>query len=91
MTTDTITPYRAQIPDGRDYGVPVAYVRELAARWRNGFDRRAQETRLNQYEQFLTTIDAEQMHFVIPSVPGMGSPALPGGAGGTRPGSRERG
>ena len=60
MTTDTITPYRAQIPDvdleylrtrlarvrwpdevteaGWDYGVPIAYVRDLADRWRNGFD-----------------------------------------------------
>jgi hypothetical protein len=86
MTTDTITPYTAQIPDvdledlrtrlahvhwpdevaeaGWDYGVPLAYVRELAARWREGFDWRAQEKRLNAYPQFLTTIDGEQIHFL---------------------------
>lgn len=49
---------------GWDYGVPLAYVRELAARWREGFDWRAQENRLNAYPQFLTTIDGDQIHFL---------------------------
>jgi epoxide hydrolase len=49
---------------GWDYGVPLAHVRELAAHWRDGFDWRAQEKRLNTYPQFLTTIDGEQIHFL---------------------------
>jgi len=61
MTSDTITPYTAQIADadlndlrtrlGRvrwpddvagadwDYGVTLGYVRDLAARWRDGFEQ----------------------------------------------------
>jgi epoxide hydrolase len=86
MTSDTITPYTAQIADadlndlrtrlGRvrwpddvagadwDYGVPLGHVRDLAARWRDGFDWPAQEKRLNAYPQFLSTIDGEQIHFL---------------------------
>jgi epoxide hydrolase len=49
---------------GWDYGVPLAQVRELTSYWRDGFDWRAQEKRLNAYPQFLTTIDGEQIHFL---------------------------
>jgi epoxide hydrolase len=49
---------------GWDYGVPLAYVRELAAHWRDGFDWPAQELRLNTYPQFLSTVDGEQIHFL---------------------------
>ncbi len=34
------------------------------AYWRTGFDWRAQERRLNQLEQFTTTIDGLTIHFV---------------------------
>jgi pimeloyl-ACP methyl ester carboxylesterase len=46
------------------YGVPLDYVRELVDHWRNGFDWRAQEARLNAYPQFTTTIDDQLVHFV---------------------------
>jgi uncharacterized protein (TIGR03086 family) len=45
-------------------GVPVDYVRELAAYWRDGFDWRAQETRLNSYPQYTTRIDGQRIHFL---------------------------
>lgn len=37
-----------QLPGGeRSRGVPVAYLRELAVHWRNGYDRRAAEAELD--------------------------------------------
>ena len=53
------------LPDvGWDYGVPVDYLKELAAYWRTSYDWRAQEARLNQYPQFVTTIDGQKIHFL---------------------------
>lgn len=49
-------------PDG--YGVPGKHVRDLAAYWRERYDWRAWEARLNQYPQFMTTIDGTSVHFV---------------------------
>ena len=54
-------------PDNRsDFsrGVPLAYLRELAGYWRDGFDWRAQEARLNEFPQFLTEIDGQTIHFL---------------------------
>jgi pimeloyl-ACP methyl ester carboxylesterase len=44
--------------------VPVDYVRDLVERWRDGYDWRAQEARLNEHPQFTTTIDGQQVHFL---------------------------
>ena len=51
-------------PPGWEYGVPVAYVRERVERWRDAFDWREQEARLNAYPQFITEIDGQDIHFV---------------------------
>jgi pimeloyl-ACP methyl ester carboxylesterase len=48
---------------GWDRGVPVGYLRELAEYWRDGFDWRAQEARLNSYPQYTTRIDGQKIHF----------------------------
>ena len=45
-------------------GVPVGYLRELAEYWRDGFDWRAQEARLNAYPQYTTRIDGQKIHFL---------------------------
>ncbi len=51
-----------------DYGVPGAYVKELVAYWRTGYDWRAWEAKLNQYPQFTTQIDGQNLHFLhVPS------------------------
>jgi epoxide hydrolase len=50
--------------DGWTHGTDIGYLRELIAYWRTGFDWRAQERRLNQLEQFTTTIDGLTVHFV---------------------------
>jgi len=49
---------------GADYGMPVAAVRRFAERWRDGFDWRAQEARLNELAQFKTTVDGQAIHFL---------------------------
>src|SRR5215467_7008601 len=52
----------ARLPDelpgaGWDYGMNLGYLKELVAYWRDTFDWRAQERRLNQFTQYKTTID----------------------------------
>ncbi len=49
---------------GWERGVPVGYLRELAEYWRDGFDWRAQEARLNSYLQYTTRIDGQKIHFL---------------------------
>jgi pimeloyl-ACP methyl ester carboxylesterase len=54
-----------ELPDaGNDYGVSNAYVRALVERWRDGYDWRVWEARLNQYPQFITEIDGQDIHFL---------------------------
>ncbi len=60
---------RTRIPDeppglGWDAGVPASYVQSLVDYWRDGYDWRAQETRLNALGNFRTTIDGQPIHFV---------------------------
>lgn len=45
------------------YGIPLARVRELAARWRTACDRRAQKARINAFPQFTTEIDGTDVRF----------------------------
>jgi pimeloyl-ACP methyl ester carboxylesterase len=49
---------------GWERGVPVGYLRELAEYWRDGFDWRAQEARLNSYPQYMARIDGQKIHFL---------------------------
>lgn len=49
---------------GWDYGVPLDYLRELADYWRTSYDWRKHEARLNEFPQFMTTIDGQVVHFL---------------------------
>src|SRR5512139_2206449 len=49
---------------GWTQGADLAYMKELVAYWRDRFDWRAQERRLNQFEQFKTNIDGVEIHFI---------------------------
>ncbi|WP_232660340.1 epoxide hydrolase family protein [Pseudonocardia sp. TRM90224] len=54
-----------QLPGvGWGYGVALDDVRELAEYWRDGYDWRVHERKLNAYPQFTTTIDGQNIHFV---------------------------
>jgi len=49
---------------GSSMGIPQARVRELTLRWRTGYDWRAQEAAINAWDQFSTTIDGTNVHFL---------------------------
>ena len=54
-----------QIPGTEwDYGTDRAYLEELLAYWQDGFDWRAQERRLNEFDHFKTVIDGVDVHFI---------------------------
>jgi len=48
---------------GWEYGVPLEYLQDLVAYWRDTYDWRAAEARLNEWPQFTTTIDGARVHF----------------------------
>ena len=60
---------RTRLPDELDgaewdYGTPLGYLRELITYWRDEYDWRAQEARLNAFDQFRTRIDGIDVHFI---------------------------
>jgi epoxide hydrolase len=59
----------ARIPDqiegtGWEYGIPRDYLRELVDYWRDRYDWRAEERRLNELSHFKTRIDGQSIHFI---------------------------
>ena len=60
---------------GWRYGADLAFVRRLCEHWRSGFDWRAQEGRLNAFEQFRVPLDGIDLHFI--HQPGVGPDPLP--------------
>jgi pimeloyl-ACP methyl ester carboxylesterase len=49
---------------GWDLGIPLDRMHELAACWRDKFDWRAHEAVLNQFPQFTTEIDGQNIHYL---------------------------
>ena len=49
---------------GWDYGIPLAETRDLAKYWATVYDWRRHEVRLNEFPQFMTTIDGQNVHFI---------------------------
>ena len=49
---------------GWEYGIPIDYLRGLVEYWREQYDWRAQEARLNALPHFRTRIDGQSIHFV---------------------------
>lgn len=59
------TRWPSELPGiGWSRGVPVDYLKDLAEHWRTGYDWRAHEAALNEFPQFTTTIDGENIHFL---------------------------
>jgi len=46
------------------YGTDINKVRELADYWQNKYDWRAQEAKINRFDQFTTEIDGQQIYFI---------------------------
>ena len=60
---------RTRLPDeiagaDWDYGMPLGYLTELITYWRDEYDWRAQEARLNELDQFKTQIGDVDVHFI---------------------------
>jgi pimeloyl-ACP methyl ester carboxylesterase len=49
---------------GWDTGTELSYLKSLADYWRDGFDWRAQEARLNRFAHFTADIDGHNIHFI---------------------------
>jgi len=54
----------AETVDDWSQGTPLAYTRELASYWVDGYDWRAREAALNRFDQYLTEIDGLDIHFI---------------------------
>lgn len=65
----TTFPEEVDFSDDWNYGVPRSDIKRLAEYWRDGFDWRAQEEKLNQFPHFTTDVAVDgfgdlQIHFV---------------------------
>jgi pimeloyl-ACP methyl ester carboxylesterase len=59
------TRWPGEVPgSGWSRGVPLDYLEDLAAYWRDGYDWRRQEAALNQVPQFTTVVDGQTIHFL---------------------------
>lgn len=56
-------------------GTSLAYMRELTDYWQNAYDWRSQETAMNAFPQFRTTIDDVPIHFI--HIKGKGPKPMP--------------
>jgi len=72
---------RARLPqpapvDDWESGTPNSFLTEAVARWRDGFDWRAAEARMNEFPHFTTEIDGQNIHFVHVRSPHEGATPL---------------
>ena len=47
-----------------DYGVPLSYMKDLVAYWRDDFDWRAQEWRINSFHNYRADVAGVGIHFI---------------------------
>jgi pimeloyl-ACP methyl ester carboxylesterase len=57
-------------------GVPVEYLRGMSTVWRDEYDWRASEARLNSFPNYVTEIDGARIHFLHARSPHPGARAL---------------
>ncbi len=60
---------------GWQYGSDLAYMKALVAYWRENYDWREHEARLNRLRQFVVPVEGIHLHFI--HKPGMGRNPLP--------------
>ncbi len=54
----------AEPVDDWSQGAPLAWIQDMCHYWGDEYDWRARETLLNRFDQFITTIDGIDVHFV---------------------------
>ena len=63
--------------DDWSMGIPLSYVENLAGYWQESYDMRRVPDLLNRYEQFMTTIDGVDIHFLrVPSPVARAKPCI---------------
>lgn len=50
--------------DDWSQGIPLAYTRELAEYWADGYDWRTREAALNRFDHYVTELDGLDIHFI---------------------------
>jgi len=60
---DTRWPER-ELVDDWSQGIPLGYVQDVCAYWADEYDWRAREAALNRFDQFTTTTDGLDVHFI---------------------------
>lgn len=66
----------AETVDDWTQGVPLAWMRTVCDYWANTYDWRAREALLNRFDQYLTTIDGLDIHFIHQRSPHPGARPL---------------
>ncbi len=66
----------AETVDDWSQGAPLAWIRDVCRYWAEAYDWRAREDRLNRFDQFVTTIDGLDVHFVHQRSPHAGARPL---------------
>lgn len=70
------TRFPDEIPNSAwDYGTSLGYMRELVAYWRDQYDWRAQEARVNRFRQFRARVGGLRIHYI--HEPGKGPKPFP--------------
>ncbi|MFF2493404.1 epoxide hydrolase family protein [Agromyces sp. NPDC058064] len=62
--------------DDWDAGTPNSYLRDAVERWRDGYDWRAVEARINEVPHFVTEVDGQPIHFIHVRSPHPGATPL---------------
>ena len=55
----------AETPDDWSQGIPLSYTQEVVDYWLNSYDMQRLATRLNAYDNFITTIDGLDIHYML--------------------------
>jgi hypothetical protein len=59
------TRFPNEIPGiGWQQGLPLDYFQEIVRYWLDTYDWQVHQARLNRYEQFITTVEGQRLHFL---------------------------
>ena len=54
----------AELVDDWSQGAPLAWIQDMCNHWADGYDWRGREVQLNRFDQFITSIDGLDIHFI---------------------------
>ncbi len=66
----------AELVDDWSQGAPLAWIQDMCRYWADQYDWRAREALLNRFDQFVTTIDGVDVHFIHQRSPHAGARPL---------------